>query len=446
MDGSRTLEAVKDGLSEIPLLDVHTHLDAGHLPARGLDDVLLYHMVVSELASAGCPTRARVSEDPTLEEAQLRLAEALPFVPAIRNTSGWWGVRLILRDLYGVEPPDDEAGWWRLDALIRERAGDATWGRQILSRAGIRRACTELWRGRDGAADDMLQYALEWAFFARRQSGMDDVVVYELERTWGQDTPEPPLPVTMGGHRPDVSRPVRTVDDALEAVAHYVRSIPLDRIVSTAQHLSTDIDFRSVSEAQMADALARREHAGAAERDIYASFILEAFVTALEGLPCPPLLQFSIGAEPLPFETGSKLRQDTIFDVAELVTRHPSVRFQFFLSSEHANQSFCTLVRELPNMSLAGYWWHNLFPGVIRKVIRDRLDMLPLTRQVAFFSDAYCADWSYAKATIIRHQLAGVLAEKIEQGQYSLDDALDIARQVLYETPRSLNRMEPGPW
>jgi hypothetical protein len=225
-----------------------------------------------------------------------------------------------------------------------------------------------------------------------------------------------------------------------------VRSIPLDRIVSTAQHLSTDIDFRSVSEAQMADALARREHAGAAERDIYASFILEAFVTALEGLPCPPLLQFSIGAEPLPFETGSKLRQDTIFEVAELVTRHPRVRFQFFLSSEHANQSFCTLVRELPNMSLAGYWWHNLFPGVIRKVIRDRLDMLPLTRQVAFFSDAYCADWSYAKATIIRHQLAGVLAEKIEQGQYSLDDALDIARQVLYETPRSLNRMEPGPW
>jgi len=135
------------------------------------------------------PTRARVSEDPTLEEAQLRLAEALPFVPAIRNTSGWWGVRLILRDLYGVEPPDDEAGWWRLDGLIRERAGDAGWSRQIMSRAGIRRACTELWRGRDGAADDMLQYTLEWAFFARRQSGMDDVVVYELERTWGRTHP-----------------------------------------------------------------------------------------------------------------------------------------------------------------------------------------------------------------------------------------------------------------
>jgi hypothetical protein len=169
-------------------------------------------------------------------------------------------------------------------------------------------------------------------------------------------------------------------------------------------------------------------------------------VGALERLPEPPLLQLSVGGEPLPFETGSTLRQETVFQVADLVARHPGVRFQFFLASEHANQSFCTLARELPNISLAGYWWHNLFPGIIRKVLRDRLDMLPLNRHIAFFSDAYCVEWSYAKAVIIRAQVADVLAEKVEQGQYSLDDALSIARQVLYETPQTLNGMQPGSW
>jgi hypothetical protein len=446
MTDTRTLDSIREGLAEIPLLDVHTHLDAAHLAARGLDDILLYHMLVSELSSAGCPSRARVSEDRDTEEARSRTAEALPFVPFIRNTSCGWGLRVILRDLYDTAVPEDEADWWRLHDRIVERSTDAAWSREILRRSGIRRACTELWRGRDGSADDIFQFALEWAFFARRQSGMEDVVVYELERTWTQDAPEAPLPVTMGGTRPAVPHPIRTVDDVHAAVEHYVAAIPFARIVSTAQHLSTHIDLGPVSDERMAAALERRDVAGPEERDAYAGYVFEAFVAALERLPEPPLLQLSVGAEPLDFETGSTFHQETVFQVADLVARHPGVRFQFFLASEHANQSFCTLARELPNISLAGYWWHNLFPGVIRKVLRDRLDMLPLNRHIAFFSDAYSVEWSYAKSVIIRAQVADVLAEKVEQGQYSLDDALAIARAVLYETPQTLNGMVPGTW
>ena len=153
------------------------------------------------------------------------------------------------------------------------------------------------------------------------------------------------------------------------AVEHYVASIPYGWVLSTAQHISTDLNLRAVSEAEMAAALAHRDEATTADRDVYASYILEAFLTALERTGSRIVFQFSIGAEPLPYETGSKLRQDTIFEVAELAARHPALRFQVFLASEHANQAFCTLVRELPNISLAGFWWHNLFPGIIRKVM-----------------------------------------------------------------------------
>ena len=194
----------------------------------------------------------------------------------------------------------------------------------------------------------------------------------------------------------------------------------------------------------MAEALARREQAGPAERDVYASYILEAFLSGLDRHAGEIVYQFSIGAEPLPFETGSKLRQDTIFEVAALAARHPQLQFQVFLASEHANQSFCTLVRELPNISLAGFWWHNLFPGIIRKVMSDRLDMVAANRQVGFFSDAYCLDWTYAKAIIIRKQLAEVLAHKVAQGQYTVDDALAVARQILWESPQTLNGMRAG--
>jgi hypothetical protein len=73
----------------------------------------------------------------------------------------------------------------------------------------------------------------------------------------------------------------------------------------------------------------------------------------------------------------------------------------------------------------------------------ERLDMVPVNKQVGFFSDAYVAEWSYAKTVIVRKQMAQVLAGQVAQGQYSAEDALRIARELLYETPQSLCGMTP---
>jgi hypothetical protein len=47
---------LEEGLNELPLIDAHTHLTGGKLGARGLHDILLYHMVISDLYAAGCPS------------------------------------------------------------------------------------------------------------------------------------------------------------------------------------------------------------------------------------------------------------------------------------------------------------------------------------------------------------------------------------------------------
>jgi hypothetical protein len=438
---ARDLEAA---LAEIPVLDVHTHLVGGKLGARGLHDVLLYHMVVSDLYAAGCPSGARLTQYPdwpTEREAQDRIVEALPYLWHITNTSSFWGARLILTDLYDWREPVTADNWRRLDARIRERADDRAFHHGILDRLNIRRTGTEIARRGNGADDERLQYALEWAFFTRCQWGEFDTALYELERCWGK-TPESPSPIG-GGQRPATERTIRSLEDVHAAVDHYVSSIPFRQIVSTATHLSTDIDYRPVNDDEMAAALTRRAAAGPAERDAYASYVNEAFLTALEEHGDDIVFQFSFGAEPLPYETGSRLSQRTVAQLAEMIGAHPRLRFQCFLSSRHANQSLCTLARELPNFSLAGYWWHNFFPDVIRQVISERLDMLPANKQIGFFSDAYCVEWTYAKAILVRKQLAHVLALKIEQGQYTRDDALAVARAVLYESPQTLLGLTP---
>ena len=437
----RTLE---HALAGVPVLDIHTHLVGGKLGARGLHDVLLYHMVVSDLYAAGCPSGARLTQYPgwpSVEEAHARIAEAIPYLPLVLNTSSAWGVRTILADLYDRKEPITSDNWRRLDAAIRERADDRSWHHEILDRLNIRRTGTEIARREAGQDDDRLQYALEWGFFTRCQWGEFDTALYELERCWARN-PESPSPIGVGG-RPPTERTIRTLDDVHAAIAHYIGAIPYGQVLSTATHISTDIDFRPVSDAEMADALRRRDRAGPAERDLYTSYINEAFLTELEKHGEEIVFQFSFGAEPLPFETGSRLSQRTIAQVAEMIGRHPRLRFQCFLSSRHANQTLCTLARELPNFSLAGYWWHNFFPDVIRQVMGERLDMLPVNKQVGFFSDAYCVEWTYAKALIVRKQLARVFADKVEQGEYTMDDALSVARSILFEAPRTLLGMTP---
>jgi hypothetical protein len=445
MTAKNLIDDVFDDLCSIPILDIHTHLVDGHLGARGLHDIILYHMAVSDLYSAGCPSGARLTEYPgwpSKEEAHTRIAEAIPYLRHTRNTAISWGVRLVLEDLFGWKEELTAENWKRLDAQIRERSDDRSWQREVMKRTGIKRYGTEYARRESGADKDILQYSLEWAFFTRCQWGEFDTALYELERCWGK-SPESPTPIGTG-KRPATERTIRTLDDAHEALQHYVSHIPYQHLLAMATHISTDIDLAPVSNSEMASALKRRSEAGPRERDIYAAYINEAFLTALEPHGHEIVFQFSFGAEPLPFETASRLGQRTIAQLAEMIGRHPRLRFQSFLSSRHANQSLCTMARELPNFSLAAYWWHNFFPTVIRQVMEERLDMLPVNKQVGFFSDAYCIEWTYGKIRLVLKQLAVVLAGKIEQGQYSRRDVLDVARAILYETPQSLLGMKPA--
>ena len=142
-------------LAEIPILDIHTHLVGGRLAARGLHDVLLYHMVVSDLYAAGAPAVRGSPSFPggrAQDEAAGRIEEALPYLRHIQNT------QLVLgradhpaRALRVDRRRSIESNWKKLDGLIRERADDRSWAHQVLDRSRIERTGTELARRGDGS-------------------------------------------------------------------------------------------------------------------------------------------------------------------------------------------------------------------------------------------------------------------------------------------------------
>lgn len=428
-------EAMLSEILQLPTLDAHTHVDAGHLAARGLHDVLLYHMVVSELYSAGCPDGVRLSEEPDEAEVTERIERALPYLSRIQNTSIFHICQTILRDLYGWTEDITPENWRTLHGIIQDRAKDPAWPREILRRAGIRRLSTEWWRRKDGSADDILQYALEWAFFARCQWGQFDTALLELEVTWDKQETGAPLPVTLT-ETPQVERRIRTVRDAKDAMAHYIALIPFQDILAVPQSFSTDIAYRTVSDDEMQQALDNRASAGVWERDTYASYLLELFLTEVERHNKGGVVQIALGAEPLPFESGSKLRGDTLFDLAAVVSRHKDINFQVFLANAPQNQALCTLVRELPNLYTIGFWWHNFYPTLMTQVLEERLDMIPINKQIGFFTDAYCLDWAYGKSMLIRSVMADVMTARVQNGRYTHAQALDFCRALLYDNAR----------
>ena len=78
--------------------------------------------------------------------------------------------------------------------------------------------------------------------------------------------------------------------------------------------------------------------------------------------------------------------------------------------------------------------------------MRERLEMVPANKQVGFFSDAYCVEWSYAKAVIVRKILASVLAERIELGQFDQRPGPGVCpRRSCIESPQTLLGMVPRP-
>ena len=118
-DDRNLAKELEAALAELPMIDVHTHLVGGRLGARGLHDILLYHMVISDLYAAGCPSGARLTQFPawpTQEEAPLRIEEAAAICVSSGTRVAPGCLRMILGDLYDWHEPITPDNWRRLDA------------------------------------------------------------------------------------------------------------------------------------------------------------------------------------------------------------------------------------------------------------------------------------------------------------------------------------------
>ena len=348
MDEYQLSQEIETALWDIPFICIHAHLDPKQLTAQGLHHVMLYHMPLTELYSSGMPNGDRLSWYASKDEARQRITEALPYLKYTRGTALTYVEKNILGQLYDWNSPINENNWEEIDSIISAKSEDTDWAREILKRANVVSSSTEYRLRDEGQADDILTYALEWAFFTRAQQNMNDSPLFELEWTWGQEGPSAPLPVNIDKSKFIPERRITTMDDLHEAMDHYISLVPFDKLVCAANHFSTDINYQEVTEEQMVESLANRDHATEHDRDVYTCYILQEYLNALEKASKKVVFTFSVGAEPMEHETASLLPQKTLGQLMNVFAKHPDLQFVCFSSSAHSEQALCTISRELP--------------------------------------------------------------------------------------------------
>jgi len=417
-------EIVQEALNNVKVIDPHCHLRTEKPCADNLADIVLYHHVWIELVSSGMPqyevTQAGLPHelvDPGVPPFE-RVRRSLKYLDHIKSTTCGLYLRWLLNDLYGVRDLN-ERNLEQVFEIVQEKANDAAWQTGFLSdRCGIKRSVTvESETAVPGIAigkEHVLQNITDG-----KRSSLE--ILGAMEQGFGRSIDD------AQDYQANVASKVKSISTCSPVFVN-VWALP-----SLGEELSTGEDVtRTIQKAKKGQFLTRTEAGG---------FGYFGLVTMLEALRSTELrvIQLFTGAKVLlPHRSITHWSESFCGAVARIAGRYSDFRFNVSSASDTFTQDLSILAKHVPNVSLAAYWWHTLYPFYIKKSLECRLDTVPLNKIIGYFSDAYHAEWCYPKLKMVKQILGEILIERIEKGWYTVDIATDVVNKLFYENPKAI--------
>ena len=413
-----------EAICELPIIDVHSHLRRDGMCARDAGGVMFYHMLQYPLRAAGMDERALWPARGSKADPPYKAS--LPYWPAVANTSFGWGLRTILRELYDFDGPITAKSLPRLRQAFDQKAAEGDWGEQIRTEANVVRILssqTDVAPLAAGQNDKGVRFTVE----SHPSGGGSELLTWpqRLERIAGPD----------GG-------PIATAAQLRRRVAEFYEQFDWSDKHALVSWVSSQADFRPADDgaidALLGDCAAGRDLGPEASRVLEAA-LLRAVCQAVRGKTA--VFQICYGTQYLTPDGAhpvARAAPQFASGFGRLAGEFPDIHFNILSGFEIDEPVWCSLCLGYANVSLAGYWWGMFYPSVMHRAWHRRLDVVPTSRLCGFFSDGWCIDWAYARVRMTQRVLAGVLAEKIERGFYTTDQAVRVAREILFETPRRL--------
>ena len=386
-----------DEICRIPLIDPHSHIDPRRPTARSLDDILGYHYY-TELAHSAGMTQAPLAAD---IEPRRRVRALLEHLDRIDNTVQYSWFLEIARTFLGFEGGRPTAADCERLCDQAERAmAQPDWEKQVLERSRLEKVFLT------NDFDDPLEGFDTTRYVPCLRT---DDLVFHLDRPEVRRR----LAKATGVEGTEPRRLREAVGKLFE---HFTRH------GARACAISLPPDF-TPSAASGGVFWMLAEHC----QDFKLPFDL------------------MIGVNRRVYKGGVFQGQDlfdqrtSLIQYAELFNTFPEVTFCVSVLSSGQNQELVSYSWIFPNVVTSGHWWYSNVPAYIEQDARARLQAVPKTKQLGYYSDAYKLEFCLPKFNTYRRTLAKILADDfVRTGVYSEEEALGLARLLLRDNAQRI--------
>ncbi len=414
----RLQEAIRD----LPAIDCHSHVDPRSPHATALGDLLGYHYYTELAHSAGMPAEA---VDTSLPEAD-RTAEMVRRLEAIDNTVQHSWLLEAARALFGFEErrltPEN---WTGLAEAVAEAGTRHHRYREVLEAARLERVF--LTNRFDEDLEDTPDVFVPCLRTDDLVFGLADASVRaRLAETTGVEVGTPA----------DLRRAVGAVFERF--VSHGAGSAA----ISLPPGFAPEAADESAAERGLG-AAGRGEEIDATDADALARFTFDIVAGGCRDFGKPFQLMIGVlrNVYPAGVEGGRDLlsKRGSLVQYADLFRRYPAVDFTVSVLSTAWAHELATFAWIFPNVKPSGHWWYTNVPVHIAADLRGRLQALPKTKLIGYYSDAYKVEFCLPKFAMYRRVLAEVLAgDFVEPGRMTEDEAVSTARLLLHANPKRI--------
>ncbi|MSS72236.1 MAG: hypothetical protein EXS64_12210 [Candidatus Latescibacteria bacterium] len=416
-------DQIRKALDEVRVIDPHCHLRLAKPSADSLADIVLYHHVWIELVSSGMDQFEVSASDLPHELADPEIAplervrRSLKHLPNTRNTTLGLFLRWILKDLYGVDRLT-ESNLETVFADVARKGQDPAWQERLLrERCGI---------------DHNISVELRSAPYSGRMLKAREIFPANLIH--GKQTSSG----ILSGWESAFGREIRTALDYTEFLRETVSGLSVAEYKFLGWWVVPCVTDALSDEDQITRTLQKVRHEEPLSHDEIGGFCYSGMRTLLQELRRTPLrtIQVIVGAEVLPpHRSLTHWNGNFCGAIGRIANQFEDFRFDLSTASDAYTQDLGILSRHIPNISVAGTWWHTFYPFYIRKSLETRLDMVPANKITGYFSDAYHAEWCYPKLKMVKQILGEILVERIERGWYDTDTAIGLIPRLFHDNP-----------
>jgi glucuronate isomerase len=411
----RLAEELFTQICHIPLIDPHTHIDARQPVARSLADLLDYHYFTELAHSTGTDKAVLTSA----VEPRERVRAVIYAMAQFDNTMPYqWflGIARAFFNFQGERVSLADCGWLcdRAEKLMIR----PDWEERVLKQSNLEKVFLT------NEFDDSLNGFNTSRYIPCLR--VDDLVFHLHTQS------------VRSRLAKATNTEIGDVDSLRRAIGLLFEHFTRHEARACAISLPPDFAPEPVPKAELDRALRQESTNSTLASGVF-------WLIAEHCQTCKLPFDLMIGVRRKVFEKGVPQGQDlfdrrtSLMQFARLFNAFPDVTFCVSVLSSGQNQELVSFGWIFPNVIPCGHWWYSNLPAYIAPDLRARLQGVPKTKLIGYYSDMYKLEFALPKFNMYRRVLAQVIADDFVRPHLLTEiQGIELARFLLRDNARRI--------